>query len=201
MPWLWFNPPAWIGFPGGAILLVLFGLIVVMDVEYKVILHVISLAGAILGAGIGIFWRAQQFLEKVPDGAAFSPLAPWWYGVWTTALGGLAGFGTMWLLYLLGELTMRIAARLRGQVVDDVALGFGDVNLSGVIGLILGWQVIWIALVLAIMLGGLVSLGFMLVMLALRRYHLFMALPYGPYLVTGAALLIYFREAILAFLK
>ena len=107
----------------------------------------------------------------------------------------------MWLFYALGEGLMRLIARLRGQSVDEVALGFGDVNLSGVLGLILGWPVIWIGLFFGVFIGGVVSLVFMVWMLLRRKYHLFMALPYGPFLVIGATLLIYFRAILVETLR
>jgi prepilin signal peptidase PulO-like enzyme (type II secretory pathway) len=78
------------------------------------------------------------------------------------------------------------------------ALGFGDVNLSGVLGLILGWPLILPTLFLSILIGGVVSLVYMLTMLAFRRYQLLMAIPYGPFLVSGAVLLIFFRDSVLS---
>ena len=98
----------------------------------------------------------------------------------------------MWVLYSLGNKLAQIMARRRGQSVDEVALGFGDVNLTGVLGLMLGWPVIILELFLGIFIGGIFSLIYLVIMLVARRYHLFTALPYGPYLVTGAILLLYF---------
>ena len=40
---------------------------------------------------------------------------------------------------MLGVLIIKLINRRRGQPVNDVAFGFGDVNLSGVLGLMLGW--------------------------------------------------------------
>jgi leader peptidase (prepilin peptidase)/N-methyltransferase len=90
-----------------------------------------------------------------------------------------------------------VVNRRKGQPVNDVALGFGDVNLSGVLGLILGWPVILIGLVVAVLIGGIVSLIYIVVKLITRKYEAFMALPYGPFLVLGAVLLIYFRNLVI----
>jgi leader peptidase (prepilin peptidase)/N-methyltransferase len=79
-------------------------------------------------------------------------------------------------------------------VLSEVALGFGDVNLAGVMGLLLGWPGIVLGLVLAIFLGGFVSLIYIVIMLITRRYKTFAAIPYGPFLVLGGVILIYFRE-------
>jgi leader peptidase (prepilin peptidase)/N-methyltransferase len=81
-----------------------------------------------------------------------------------------------------------------------VALGFGDVNLSGVLGLLLGWPAILVGLLLAVLLAGIVSLIYLIIMLALRRYRLFTALPYGPFLIAGAGLIIFFRDGVIRLL-
>jgi len=107
----------------------------------------------------------------------------------------------MYALYVLGAGLLWLVNRMRGQKVDDVALGFGDVNLSGILGLILGWPGIGLGLILAIFIAGAVSLVYLLVMLALRKYRLFAAIPYGPFLIAGAVVLIYFREALQTLIK
>jgi leader peptidase (prepilin peptidase)/N-methyltransferase len=177
--WLWEMPAEKLGFLGGLLLLAYFGVVVIIDIEYRLIMHPVSIFGAILALVIGVY------LHGWPN----------------TLLGGLAGFGAMWLLYKLGELMMILISKIRGQSIGDVALGFGDVNLSGVLGLLLGWPAIFVGLLLAVLLAGIVSFFYLILMLALRRYRLFTALPYGPFLVAGAGLLIFFREALIKFLE
>jgi leader peptidase (prepilin peptidase) / N-methyltransferase len=175
--WLWHTPPDDLGFAASLLLLVYFGVIVVIDLEYRLILHPVSIAGTLIGLGIGT----------------------WLHGFTATVLGGVAGFGLMLAFYYLGGLFARFLANRRGLAVGaGEALGFGDVNLSGVLGLILGWPLILPTLFLSVLIGGVVSLVYMLVMLAFRRYRLLMAIPYGPFLVTGAVLLIFFRDSVLA---
>ena len=169
---LWSYHPQKLGFWGGWLILAYFGVVVVIDVEYRLILHPVSLVGAILGLSLGSYL----------------------HGLGPALLGGAVGFGSMLLLYWLGELLIRLAAHLRGEKVDDVALGFGDVNLSGVLGLLLGFPGIVLGLFLAVLIGGAASLIFLVVMLALRRYRMFTALPYGPFLVSGAVILLFFRN-------
>ena len=127
--WLWSSPPDRLGFAPSLILLSYFGIVAVIDIEHRLILNMVSLAGAGLGLGIGI----------------------WSHGVATTLVGGVAGFAIMLVLYLLGAVLMGWLARSRGRTLDEDALGFGDVNLGGVLGLILGWPGILLGLVLAIM--------------------------------------------------
>ncbi len=176
--WSWGHPANKINFWFTWMILIYFGVVIVIDIEHRLIMHPVSWAGAGLGLIIGLIRN----------------------GWLDTLIGGAVGFGLMWLLYRLGEIIMKGLARLRGRTLDDVALGFGDVNLSGVLGLILGWPLILPGLVLAILIGGIVSLIYLVIMLVLRRYTLFTALPYGPFLVAGAFLLLFFGEYLMAIL-
>jgi leader peptidase (prepilin peptidase)/N-methyltransferase len=168
-------PPNKLGFWLGMILLAYFGVVVLIDLEYRLIMHPVSIFGAVLGLIIGTLQVG-----------------------WLRALvGGAVGFAIMWLLYQFGILLIKVVNRRKGQPVNDVALGFGDVNLSGVLGLILGWPVILIGLVVAVLIGGIVSLIYIVIKLITRKYEAFMALPYGPFLVLGAVILIYFRDLVI----
>jgi len=82
-------------------------------------------------------------------------------------------------------------SRARKQPIEEIALGFGDVNLCGVLGLMLGWPRIWVNLLFAVLLGGLVSGGYILFMLVRKRYQPFTAIPYAPFLIIAAVVLIY----------
>lgn len=169
--WLGFYPPEGVQFWWGFGLLIYFAVVVVMDLEYRVVLHPISYAGALIGFGFGVWSR----------------------GLVTTLLGGAVGFGSMYILYKLGEVFVRWMSKRRGEEIDEIALGFGDVNIAGVIGLMLGWPGIALGLFLAIMAGGLISLLYMMVMALLRRLEAFSAIPYAPFLVFGAIALLYFK--------
>jgi prepilin signal peptidase PulO-like enzyme (type II secretory pathway) len=112
-------------------------------------------------------------------------------GAVKTLLGGLAGFLILWVMYLLGLLFSRWMARRRGGPLDEVAFGFGDVMLGGLIGLVVGWPGIVIAVLVGILLAGAFSLGYLLLMALFRRYAAFTAIPYGPFLLLGACLVYY----------
>ncbi len=81
-------------------------------------------------------------------------------------------------------------AKRRNQEVED-ALGFGDVNLAGIVGLLLGWPEVVGGLLLAIIAGGVVSGLIMLVMAVLRKYKAMTAIPYAPFLILGAIIFLY----------
>jgi leader peptidase (prepilin peptidase) / N-methyltransferase len=164
-----YAPPEKLGAIAGYILLIYFMVVVVIDMEYRLILHPVSLVGAVLAGAIGL-WR---------------------HGVLSTLLGGVAGFGIMLGFYLLGELFARWLRSRRGLPPEEVALGFGDVNLAGILGLLLGWPGITAGLILAILLGGAGSLLYILWMVIRRRYQSMAAIPYGPFMVLAAVILLY----------
>lgn len=170
--YLWIFPPQALGFWLGYILFVYLALVFIIDVEYRLVLHPVSYFGAIFGLIIGI---------KL-------------HGIVNALLGGALGFSIMFSLYYLGVLFARWMSKRRGETVieEGDALGFGDVNLAGVLGLILGVKLIWIGILIAILAGGAVSLIMILGMLALKRYEAFSAIPYAPFLILGAVYILYF---------
>ena len=105
--------------------------------------------------------------------------------------GGLAGFGIMLALFYLGFLFVKWLSKLRGREIEEDALGFGDVMLSGVLGLLLGWPGIAAGLVIAVLLGGLGGIVTLAIMLIRRKYQAFTAIPYGPFLILAAAVLLF----------
>lgn len=153
-----------------------FALVTVTDIEHRLILHSTSVFGALLGLGIG--WLKR--------------------GIVPTLIGGLAGFLFMFALYYLGVLFARYRARkmqAAGQEADDEeALGFGDVTLSTALGLLIGWNRIWIVLLQGILFAGIFGVFLILALMVVRRYKenaLMVFMPYGPFLILSAFLTIY----------
>jgi prepilin signal peptidase PulO-like enzyme (type II secretory pathway) len=168
--------PHQMGYALGMLLLAYFAVVVVIDLEHRLILHPTSIVGALLALGLGI----------------------WLQGVVPTLLGGLAGFAIMLALYYLGVLFSRFRARrlaAAGQKTDsEEALGFGDVILGGILGLVLGWPLIWFALLLGILLGGIVGAILLVAMLVRGLYgkQAFMVfMPYGPYFILSAFFILF----------
>jgi prepilin signal peptidase PulO-like enzyme (type II secretory pathway) len=168
---IWIFPGQTLPFPLAYILLVYLAVVLVIDLEHRLILHPVSITGAVLGLGIGIFLRSKQSIT---------------YGITSTLMGGAAGFGVMLVFYFIGELFVKRMSKKRGLSADEVALGFGDVNLSGILGLLLGWRAIFVSLFFAILAGGLVSLFIIIGMLIAKRYKAFTAIPYAPFLILSA---------------
>jgi leader peptidase (prepilin peptidase) / N-methyltransferase len=170
-----FNNPPKLGYWLSLLMLTYFGVVLVIDLEHRLILHPVSVVGAGIALVTGILNN----------------------GVVSTVVGGLVGLVIMLAFYLFGMLFARYRARKLGTDDGEEALGFGDVILAGVLGLMLGWPQIYQALVIAILAGGLVSLAVILVLSAMRRFesmNVFTA--YGPYLILGATLLIFFPQTV-----
>jgi leader peptidase (prepilin peptidase)/N-methyltransferase len=178
--YFWLHPSKALGIPLGMIVLIYFGIITVIDLEHRLILHPTSIVGAILGLIVGISLHARI------NGSLL-------IGIRQSLLGGLFGFGLMFLLYQFGALVAKIRTRrmqAAGQADDEEeALGGGDVYLAAVLGLMLGWPFIWDAILLGVLLGGLISLLFIVALVLRRRYSseaLMTFIPYGPYFIIGA---------------
>jgi len=169
--WIWISQGQALPFPLGIILLIYLAVVLIIDLEHRVILHPVSIIGAVFSLGVGIFLRSGKSIS---------------YGITSTLLGGATGFGIMLIFYFLGELFVKRMSKNRGLASDEVALGFGDVNLSGILGLLLGWQLIFVSLFFAILAGGFVSLVIIISMLIAKKYKAFTAIPYAPFLILSA---------------
>lgn len=183
--YFWLFPRPGLGLPLSLLVLTYFGVIIVIDIEHRLILFPTVIAGAILGLIVGTYIYSKQ------DGI----LA----GLLTSILGGLAGFAIMFLFYKLGEVAARYRARkmrAAGQAEDEEeALGGGDVYLSGVLGLMLGWPNVILGITAGALAGGVMGLLAVIAYLIQRRYaenSLMTFIPYGPALVLGAFYILYF---------
>jgi leader peptidase (prepilin peptidase)/N-methyltransferase len=186
----WFRPPemrygiqalkwSWLHafeYPIAILLLTYFALVVVIDLEHRLILHPTSVVGALIALVIGMLLS----------------------GPLPTLEGGLAGLAIMLALYYLGVLFSKFRARrlkAAGQEADtEEALGAGDVILAAVLGLVLGWPMIWFALLLGILLGGIVGILLLAAMLLRGLYGrqaLMVFMPYGPYFVLSAFIILF----------
>ncbi len=101
---------------------------------------------------------------------------------WLHLLSSLVAAGFFWVLVVL--------TRGRG-------MGLGDVKLAGLMGLILGWPGIVIALYLAFLTGALV--GVILVLMGKKRFG--QHLPFGPFLATATWVTIFWQDSILAWVQ
>lgn len=179
----WLSPPRILGFSFGLVVLTYLILVAIIDLEHRLILRPLSIIGLVLAALVGVYARGWQ----------------------STLIGGAAGFGIMFLFYLLGLLFIRWRTRRLSKADNEPlnsggepsnfggeeALGSGDVTLATILGLLLGWPGISLGLLLGILFGGAGSLAVILWMLARRNYRTFAAIPYAPFLILSATFLLF----------
>jgi leader peptidase (prepilin peptidase)/N-methyltransferase len=157
----------------------IFVLVVAIDMEHRLILNIVMYPA----------WALALL------GSLIRPDPPYFYRL--ALIGGLLGFGSLYLVYLLGELFVKVMSKARGKPINAVAFGFGDVRLGGFIGLVIGFPPILLALFLGVLLGGVVGfIYWFLRAIILRRYSLFTPIPYGPFLVAGAMAMMFFGPEI-----
>jgi prepilin signal peptidase PulO-like enzyme (type II secretory pathway) len=169
--WLHRRDPSLAVFLPGLLVGWVFLLIAVIDIEHRLILRVVVFPSAVVLGVIGALQPNRGPLKVL--------------------LGGVAGFLILWLMYLLGLAFSRWMSRRRGTPIEEVAFGFGDVMLGGLIGLVVGWPGVIIAVVTAVLLAGVFSLAYLVAMFLRRRYSAFTPIPYGPFLLLGACLVYY----------
>ena len=112
--------------------------------------------------------------------AAAVVVEPAW---WDALLGAAAGGGLLLAV-------ARTYALLRGEE----GLGMGDVKMLAMIGAFLGWQLTFVALLLATLLGSAVGIAMLSLGLADRRYPL----PFGSFLAVGAVAATMLGEPLIA---
>lgn len=165
------------------IYMAIFVLITVIDIEHRLILFVVIIPSCIIAILDAVL--TQQF-DRPLLGEAL--------------LGGALGFGVFFLMYLGGILFSVVVAKVRGYELPEVAFGYGDVMLSTLCGLIIGWQPLIFAMFITIFLGAFGALVYLVVRRMSGRYNLFTPLPYGPYIVVGTLIMLLFSNEVRNFL-
>jgi len=165
--YVWFFPTETAGSWVAMGLISYFAIVFIIDFEYREILNLISLVGVVLGAISGTLM----------------------HGLVQTLIGGLAAFLIMLMLYYFGILFSNYMAKHLNKE-SEVALGFGDVYLSGILGLVLGWPGIIAGLLVAILLGGIVSGLILFIGWVKKDYQSMTAIPYAPFLIIGSLFLL-----------
>lgn len=170
---LWFMPPHQFNYLWGLILLSYLSLVFVIDTEHHLIFHKVSL----VGAGLGLFtgFLVGHFVSAV--------------------LGGISGLIFMLIFYLLGIAYGKFKNRGRNiESGEEEALGFGDVTISGVLGMLMGFSGVFLGLMTGILFAGVFSLILIVVLLINKKFtpgNIY--IPYGPFLILGSFFYIFFR--------
>jgi len=161
--------------PGGQMLvwliyIALLMLIIIIDLEHQRIMFVYILPAAVLA-----LLDALLFPNPLPTLAS-------------ALVGGGFGFVVFYIIYLGGHLFRHLMGRVRGENMDALAFGFGDVMTISLSGLMLGFENVILVMFLAIFLGG----GGAALYLVIRPYRPFTAIPYGPYIVAATIIVMFF---------
>ncbi len=155
----------------------LFVLMAVIDIEHRLVLRSVMLPAFVFA------------LLEVLFSGRIRPL---------DALAGFAiGQIVLTAFYLLGEVYLHFINARRGQPVEEVAFGSGDVTLGTFCGLVVGFPRVVPMLIAMIFIGAGLALLFLLVRLILvRRYEVHIPLPYGPAILLAATLLLLWGPAV-----
>jgi leader peptidase (prepilin peptidase)/N-methyltransferase len=137
----------------------------------------VGVAGVVLGA-------VDLAVHRLPDRVTF----PAYAAVATALLVDAVALGT-WSALLRAVLAGAAAfgGAASAAVLSPRGLGFGDVKLLGLLGLVLGW-VGWGVLLAGVFLGLLTGAAASLTLIAAGRAGWRTALPFGPPLLAGAVL-------------
>lgn len=144
-------------------------LVIVIDLEHRLILNVVTFPALVLALVGSVLVTGEE------------------NSFWLAVLGAAAGFIFFYIAYWIGQF-----------LFGPGALGYGDVKLALVMGAMLGFHRILFALILAILLGGVVSL----LLLLSRRFSRNAYLPYGQYLaLAGIVMLIWGVQVVEWYMK
>jgi leader peptidase (prepilin peptidase)/N-methyltransferase len=128
----------------------LFIVILVIDLEHRLILNKVVYPAMAVALLISIFFSISSIQpEIVPE-------------IGDAAIGGGIGLGLFLLVVLIS----------RG------GMGWGDIKLAALIGVVTGFRLVFVALLMGIILGGLVA-GLLLALKIKKRKE---AIPFGPFL-------------------
>jgi len=78
-------------------------------------------------------------------------------------------------------------------IIKTEALGFGDVKLMAMIGGFLGWKMVLLTILLGSLTGAVVGIG----LIAIKKKDRRAMIPFGPFLVTGAIIALFYGREIM----
>ena len=152
-----------------SLLLGLFLLIVVIDVEHKLVLNSVLVPTTFIAFYYGMLTNSHDITRILATGTA--------------------GYTVMILVYFGGKIYHKIMVNNADFSSDIVVFGMGDVRLGGIVGLSTGWPGLPQALIVSIISAGIVAI----IIRTSRSYQPFMILPYSPFLIAGTLIALLFR--------
>ena len=152
-----------------------------IDAEHQILPDRITCPGIVLSALVPLLGS----IEKIPWGRIPEPLG---WGDWALGivLGGV-------IPYLVGE-GYRISQFRKPPSERLDGMGFGDVKMLAMVGGFLGWKLVLLTILIGSLLGSAWGLGGV----ALSRYGMKHALPFGTFLAVAAFLSLTAGSALVA---
>ena len=149
-------------------LLMLCGFIIAtfVDMEHRIIPDEISVGGIVVGIIL------SALIPELHDTSL------WTVGLWRSLLGVLIGGGAIYAMGLLGDF-----------IFKKESMGGGDVKLLAMMGAFLGWQMAVLTFFVAPIFGALAG-----IIIKIRTKE--SVIPYGPFLVIGALVSLFWAEPI-----
>jgi len=128
----------------------LFTIVFVVDLEHKLIPNKVVYTGMVVALLFALF-LPQPWLTQWP-----------FQGIANFAIGGAVGFVAFFLL----------------AIISRGGMGWGDVKLAGLIGLAVGFPLVFVALFIAAIMGGVAAL----ILLIVKKKGRKEAIPFGTFL-------------------
>ena len=167
-----------------------------------------ALGGWVWGVGAALVSVIVNLIARKPVRLPELPLYGLWVvalvvgtlGVFTTPVGAIAGtFAAAGVVSIVGAVYWWLREVFLGEPEPDieeedaepVAMGFGDVKLAAILGVVLGWQSLLIALMAAFILGAVGGI-------IMRFIDGNKLVPFGPYLALGGMIALFFGVDIVA---
>ncbi len=145
-----------------------------VDLEFRILPDEVTLPGLIVALG------ASGLFPFLHEGGGFRAVGePHLRGLAASALGALAGGGSIFAVGKFGELLFR-----------KEAMGLGDVKYMAMAGALLGWKGVLLAFLLACVFGSIFGIG---------RYAVSRRLgyvPFGPFLSLGALVMLFWSPLV-----
>jgi len=146
----------------------------VIDLEHQLILDKIVYPAAAVALIIDVFLPPPGIVD-------FS--LPWpWLGIVNGLMGYAIGFVFFLVIYLITLF-----------IYKQEGIGFGDVKLAGLIGLVTGSRLVLVALLMGIILGGLVGIIFLMLKIKKRKEPI----PFGSFLSIATIVTLLWGSAML----
>ncbi len=175
------------GLTGEALLVMLlqssFLVITFIDLDHQIIPDVITLPGMVVGlAAAPFFMSALDVPLSFHLGRILPISSPYPVALCNSVIGLLFGGGPLFLIGWAWEKFRKVEA-----------MGGGDVKLMAMVGTFIGWKGALLTIFFGAVAGSIIGV----LLIALRKHERDKVLPFGPYLVVGALVSLFYGPAII----